>query len=378
MASRTTISKYPDAAQTRPLMVVDDSELLDELLRLAAVAAVQCDVAPDPASARARFATAPFVLVGVGLAQACARARLPRRPGVVLVSSDASGAPPWELAEILGAEHIAVLPAAEPWLVERFLDMVGDHTSGGLPESTLPRGRTVAVLGGRGGAGASVFAAALTVTAARQGFRALLVDGDPLGGGVDLVLGWESLAGPRWPALARACADVGPATPIGPLPSRGDLTVLSWDRDGGLTVPTEAMAAALDSGGEAHDLVVVDLPRRIDDACGLALGAADRALLLVPAELRACAAAARVAAAASVHTETLAVVVRGPAPGGLKAPEIARALDLPLAGWLRVEPKLAYALERGEPPAGTGKGPLAQLCQRILADLNLRDRPVAA
>ena len=69
------------------------------------------------------------------------------------------------------------------------------------------------------------------------------------------------------------------------------------------------------------------------------------------------------------HTEALELVVRGPAPGRLRAREIARALSLPLAGTLRLEPDLARALERGTPPAGTGKGPLAELCQRVLAEL---------
>src|SRR5207245_798906 len=134
---------------------------------------------------------------------------------------------------------------------------------------------------------------------------------DPLGGGVDLVLGWESRDGLRWPAV---CADPGLA---GPLPSRGELAVLSWDRVELLAVPPEAMSVALDTARAGRDLVVVDLPRRLDDAAVLALAAADRALLVVPAELRACAAAARVAAVAAVHARDLEVVVRGPAPGRL-------------------------------------------------------------
>jgi hypothetical protein len=81
---------------------------------------------------------------------------------------------------------------------------------------------------------------------------------------------------------------------------------------------------------------------------------------------------------AATHTSALTVVVRGPAPGRLKAREIARALGLPLTGTLRPEPELARALERGQPPAGTGKGPLAVLCQRILGGLDLGIRePVA-
>src|SRR5206468_12738403 len=126
----------------------------------------------------------------------------------------------------------------------------------------------------------------------RAGQRALLVDADPLGGGADLALGWEALDGLRWSALS----NMDGQGLVGALPRQGELAVLSWDRADELTVPVEAMSAALDAGRVERDLVVVDLPRRVDDATVLALAAADRALLVVPAELRACAAATRVAA----------------------------------------------------------------------------------
>ena len=357
MSSRV---RPPRAVRSRPLLVIDDPDLLEDVLRVAAAAGVDVDVAPDPVAARRRFVAAPLVLVAAGLTHACIRARLPRRPGVVLVSADRGGDPRWEWAEAMGAEHVAVLPLAEPWLVERFTAVATDASGG----------HVVAVLGGRGGSGASVLAAGLAVTAARSGHRALLVDADPLGGGADLALGWEALDGLRWSALST----VDPPTLVDALPRQGELAVLSWDRADELTVPVEAMSAALGAGRAERDLVVVDLPRRLDDAAVLALATADRTLLLVPAELRACAAAARVAAAVAPHTDALELVVRGPAPGRLKAREIARALGLPLAGTLRVEPDLARALERGTPPAGSGKGPLAELCQRILSELDLRGR----
>jgi hypothetical protein len=65
-------------------------------------------------------------------------------------------------------------------------------------------------------------------------------------------------------------------------------------------------------------------------------------------------------------------VVRGPAPGGVDPQTVARALHLPVAGTLRSEPRLIKALEGGEPPAGNGRGPLAELCRQLLADLSPR------
>ncbi len=145
--------------------------------------------------------------------------------------------------------------------------------------------------------------------------------------------------------------------------------LLSWDRGDPVAIPPEAMLAALDAGRRGRDVTVVDLPRRLDEAAVLALRSADRAYLVVPAELRACAAAARVAATAAPHCESLRLVVRQPGPGGLSVRDVAEALRLPVGGELRSEPRLSAALERGEPPAGGGRGPLAALCGRLIEEL---------
>ncbi|WDZ86388.1 septum site-determining protein Ssd [Micromonospora cathayae] len=362
MPSRTAVRPR----QRLPLVVTADAELLDDLLRLAAAGGTEVEVAADPAAARTRWSPAPLVLVGSDQAQHCLRARLPRRARLVLVGRSGVTDPGWEVAELIGAEHVAVLPAAEPWIVDRFTECA--------PQQTAAAARVVAILGGRGGAGASVLAGGLAVTAARAGLRTLLVDADPLGGGLDLVLGWEDLAGLRWPALTDADGRVDPPALVQALPSRGDLVVLSWDRGDLLPLPSPAMAATLDAARRGRDMVVVDLPRQLDDAAVVALQAADQAFVIVPAELRATAAATRVVAAAAPHCAELAVIVRGPAPGRLKAAEVARSLGLPLAGTLRPEPAICRGLERGEAPAAAGQGPLAALCQRIVADLT--GRPV--
>jgi secretion/DNA translocation related CpaE-like protein len=343
--------------------VTTDPILLDRLVHLAAVGSAEVNVATDAAVARAAWCAAPFVLLGADSIRRCAQANLPARAAIILVSRDCETEPRWLDADTLQAEQVAVLPTAETWLVERFADFAA-----GSPT----RGRVIAVLGGRGGAGASVLATALAVTARRRGLDTMLVDADPLGGGVDLVLGWERMQGLRWPDLVDARGRVSPPALVGALPGEGSLAVLSFDRTELDGVPTQAMAAAVDAGRRGRDLVVIDLPRRFDESSLLALTAADRAYLVVPAELRACAAAQRVAQVAAAHCPALGVVVRGPAPGGVAAQTVARALRLPLAATLRSEPRLVKALEGGEPPAGTGRGPLAEVCRQLLDDLSPR------
>lgn len=350
----------------RPLVITTDTDVLDDIVRLASAAGVEVQVATDPAAARTPWTSAPFVMVGPDAVDRCARARLPARQDVVVVARSPDGSLPWIDAESIRAAHIAVLPAAEQWLLGRLADGVAHG-----------RGRVLAVVGGRGGAGASVLAASLAVTARRSGLDVLLVDADPLGGGVDLVLGWEDLSGLRWPDLVDSRGPMNPPALVAALPGLGSLAVLSFDRRETTSAPPEAMAAALDAGRRGRDLVVVDLPRRFDEAAQLALTTADRTFLVVPGELRACAAATRIAAAVRRFCPAVSVVVRGPVPGGVAAEAIARGLNLPLSGQLRHEPGLARAMERGAPPAANGRGPLAQLCRALLAEVQL-DRDVVA
>ncbi len=302
----------PETVTARPLYVGAHAPLLDEVLRLAAAAGVELDVVPDPGAARRQWLAAPLVLVGGDVAEQAAAVGLPRREDVLLVTADLDDAQVWQRAVHVGARRIAFLPEAEAWLVDELADVV----AGG-------RARCVAVVGGRGGAGATTLAVALAVTGTRTGRSTLLVDGDPLGGGIDLALGGESTTGVRWPELVTASGRVSPLALREALPAIDALSVLSWDRSDVLDVPADAMSAVLNAGLRGGDLVVVDLPRRVGDAASVALAAADLTLLVVPAEVRAVAAAARVAAAVSAACADLRVVVRDPAPSGLSAEVVA-------------------------------------------------------
>ncbi|MDQ1603125.1 MAG: hypothetical protein QOE01_970 [Actinomycetota bacterium] len=344
----------------RPLLVTADPTLLDELLRLAAAAGVDPDVAADVAAARPHWSGAALVVLGADLAEAAARRGLPRRPDVVLVGRDLDDADIWSCAVDAGAETVMLLPDAQSMLVNK----LGESADRAVTAST-----TVGVVGGRGGAGASTLATALALTGARSGLQTMLVDGDPLGGGIDLLVGGEDTRGLRWPDLVSSEGRVNGRDLRDSLLDVGDLRVLSWDRGEALSIPAPAMRSVLAAAGRTSDLVVVDLPRRIDPAAEVALAAAALTLLVVPAELRAVAAAARVAAGLGRLTDEVRVVVRGPAPGGLTAALVADSLALLLAGWLRAEPGLEQALERGVPPSRGGRGPLARLCRQVLDEL---------
>ncbi|TCK27100.1 septum site-determining protein Ssd [Pseudonocardia endophytica] len=348
----------------RCLIMADEPELLDAVLRLAAAACVEVQRAADPADARRWWAGAPMVLLEGEAARRCAAAGLPRRDGVVLV---ARGEPPgwvWQAAVTVGATEVVTLPEAEAWLVAALADST-DRSGSGRP------GAVVAIVGARGGAGASTLAAATAVAAARSGTGTLLVDCDPLGGGLDLLLGVEQEPGLRWPELtvadgrvrAGALHDALPHAVVGGPDGRG-LAVLSCARSAHGPERT-AVAAVLEAGRRVGDTVVCDLPRYPTEAALAALGGADLVVLVVPADVRSCAAGGRVAQILAEHTAGVEVVVRGPSPGGITATEAARAVGLPLLTDMRPDGGLGHDTERGRPP-GTGRGPLGAAAVVVL------------
>ncbi|MCK2237670.1 MULTISPECIES: septum site-determining protein Ssd [unclassified Crossiella] len=344
--------------ETRPLVMVNEDTLLDEVLRVAAATGRDVECVPDLTAARQRWARAPLVVLDDdGLAQ-CANAGMPRRNGIyVLCRTDP---PPeiWARALAVGAEQVSCLAEAEPWLSAALAkaEEVEDE----------PDGRVIAVLGGRGGAGASVFATALALTAADRGSPAMLLDCDPLGGGLELVLGGEKREGVRWSGITVNRGNLGSATLRNALPSfgRNQLTVLSCDDDTTELEP-QAVDQVLDAGRRGGGTVVCDLPRHFNQPCRTVLDAADLAVLVVPAEVRACTAAARIAERTKERGTPLAMVVRGPAPTGLSVRDVEAAVRLPALVTMRPFSGLEAALDTGGLP-NRPRGPLARAARRVL------------
>ncbi|MFD9703118.1 septum site-determining protein Ssd [Lentzea sp. NPDC059081] len=341
---------------TNPVTLLTDTDLLDEVLRVAAAADCPLTCAPDVTSLRAQWHTAPLVLLDPAAVSSCLDAGFPRRSGVLVVHG---GDPPWAPAVALGADGVLELPVDARVLVGALTDL------GEGPPSD--RGRVVSFVGGRGGAGASILATACGREATADGGEAMLVDCDPLGGGLDLALGTESDEGARWPGVHCSGGTVPISALRAALPTAGGLSVLACDRAGPDPEPA-AVAAVLDAGRRAGNTVVCDLPRHPTAAASAALDRTDLTILVVPAEVRATAAATRVATRLLTQGRTVRLVVRGPSPGNLQATEMADVIGVPLLAKMRPEPGLAELLERGRFPRNA-KGPLATTARLVLKEL---------
>jgi secretion/DNA translocation related CpaE-like protein len=340
----------------RPLVITDDQDLLDDLLRVAAAAGVEIDVAHAAAHARPFWTQAPLVVVGVDVADVLAATGPPPRQGVLLVTRGADDPAVWRRCVAVGAATVISLPEAERQLVEEFAE---------ASEPATRSGETVCVIGGRGGSGASVLAASLALTASRRKLRTLLVDADPLGGGIDVVLGQEQAAGARWPDIAEREGRVSYAALQQALPTFGDLTVLSGHRGDPPSIPPEAMRAVLGAAHRGCDLIVVDLPRHLTPAATEALSRAAVTLLLVPADVRGVLSAAQLLSELHRHTQTIRTVTR---PGPLSPDVITRSLSIPHAGSLPDQRNLTQSLNRGTAPSLSPQAPLARFCDAFLTD----------
>ncbi|WP_280378370.1 septum site-determining protein Ssd [Nocardia wallacei] len=354
-------SEVSDSAPPGPVLVlVADRRLREEVSRVAAAADRRVTVA-EPPIGRPAWSDAVMVILDAAAAGECGAAAWPRRPGTLLVTEGEPGLLDWQTAAAVGAERVVALPAAADELIEAF----ADHTHRGPGD-----GLVVAVVGAGGGAGASTLAAAVALTAADRFLpHTILVDGDPLGGGLDLLLGIESTPGLRWPELVVEEGRVAAGALHDALPSAGPgLAVLSCGRAASGAEAAEigpgAARAVVEAGRAAGDLVVCDVSGARGPHADQLLDAADLVVLVVPARLRSVAAARVVAAHVGRRNPNQGLVVRGPAPGGLRSGEVAAALDLPLLAGVRAQPGLATRLERGglEVP----RGPLRTAANAVL------------
>ncbi|MFD3746791.1 septum site-determining protein Ssd [Nocardia sp. NPDC058633] len=419
------------------LVLVRDERLRAEVRRVAAAAERVTDERVMPVGRHA-WAGAGMVIVDTAAAVAAAAAGCPRRAGIVLVTEGEPAVPDWQAATAVGAERVVALPSGAVELVEQFAEHAESRTGEGI---------VVAVVGAGGGAGASTLAAATALRGAARRVRrdTVLIDGAPLDGGIDLVLGMENVPGLRWPdliiedgrvsaaalhnALPAACpglavlscgrvrpgaagqgrspadsttgrAEIGGSPPgssravehavsghpTGSSPGDrcavigGSASVSTragtghssthagrpWIGGSSTELSPAAVRAVIESGRDAGDLVICDVSSERGPAADAMLDAADLVVLVVPARLRSIAAAEVVSAYLGERNPNRGLIVRGPAPGGLRGAEVAELLGLPLLAAVRGQAGLASRLERGG-LCVRRRGPLRDAADAVLS-----------
>ena len=349
-----------------PLLVSADPLLVADVQRLCAAAGVVPEVIAEPAAALRAWTRAAVVLVGADRAVDLARCGPPRRERVHVLGRGPVADGLFRVALDLGAESVAALPASETWLVELLTD-VGDGAAA--------PGVTVGVLGGSGGAGATVLAAVLAQVAAERG-PTLLVDADPLGAGVDRVLGLEAKDGIRWDSMMQTTGRLSSRSLREALPRAGLLSVLTWPADRPATLQAFAVREVLSAGRRGFDTVVVDLPRHLDAVVEETLSRCDHVVLVSTLTVPGVSSAARMAQRLPEANPRRHLVTRGSRNG--VAPEaVSRLLRTPLLVSMADQRNLDESIDLGVGPAPTRRSALARAARRALDGL-AEQRVVAA
>lgn len=348
---------------TAPLLITRDQSLLEELLRLAAAAGVAPDVAGDVAAALRGWGAAPLVLVGADVAEDLARISPARRPRVYVVAWGAVPDEMFRVALAVGAESVAQLPSSEAWLTETLTD---------LGDAEPTQGVVVGVTGGSGGAGATTFACALGQVAARSG-RAVVVDADPLGPGIDRVLGLEERHGVRWDGLCQTTGRLSARSLREALPRREGLGALTWHAGPPGTLQAFAVREVLSAARRGHDLVVVDLPRTADPVVDEVAARCDRLLVVVVPTVAGVASAIRTCARHPDPT-SVRLVLRG---SGIEPAAITRATGIPVLARMADQRGLGEAIDLGLGPVRSRRSNLGRAAVEVLDQLSLI-QPAAA
>lgn len=335
-----------------------DAELLRWVEASAVGTGATVQTCEEPRAVAREWRSPALLLLGADVAPELAAVGPPRHPQMHLLARHDASAESLRAGLRLGARSV-LDPAREMSTLAALVAAVGDPR---------PPGRMVALCAGSGGAGASTLAAAVALTAVRDGPTALVVS-DPFGADPGLTLGSAPLAGLSWSDLEASGGRIGPAALREALPSHAGLRVIGFGAAalrgaaGVSPVSPATVGAVLETARAAFDTVVVDADARSGPVWEETLGRADRVWLVARAHVVALSAArARLADAGP----SVRVAVRG---RGVSSAAVGRALGADVHVRIGHERRLDEWLDLGAGPLARRRGPIARAAQAVLDDL---------
>jgi len=342
----------PQPARPGLLIVTADESLRGASVRLAAAAGVPVVVATDIGAGFQGWPAAGVVLVGADLAVALATLAPERRDRVWVLTARDPDVGVLRAALRLGADHVLELPGAEPALTA----LLGD-----LGEAGDRHGLVLGVLGGSGGVGATTLACALGQVAPDP---AVVVEVDPLGPGLDRMLGMEEAAGVRWSDLVSSRGRLNSRSLREALPRREGLGALTFGDAPHAPDPTltREVVAALRRG---HGSVVIDLPRPDGGLWTEIAPRCEAVVVVVDGSVGGVASAGRVIARLPDPARVSAVVRRGAGDPVL----VAAALGVPVVAELVPSRRVTESIDLGYGPVRSARDRIARLARTVWAEV---------
>ncbi len=245
------------------------------------------------------------------------------------------------------------------------MGMVGSRSSG---SSGSEAGVGVLLVGASGGVGASTLAVATGLAGCAAGLRAVLVDLQPGGPGLDVVLGVEHRPGLRWSDLAGVSGPVDGEGLLARLPAYEALPVLAHDRERPFAPEAGQVCDVLTGLRSTVDLLVLDACRSVVAAGPARLGIepGDRAVLLATPTVVSLAGLGAIAPAVAYTVPETFVMLRGGSTARALVDGVQDCLDLPMLTCLGDDSGARAAVEQGRPP-GRRPGPVAECAADLVA-----------
>lgn len=334
------------------LLMTNDAALAREVRRVAAGIAVPVAVHADPLTAMVPWQEATLVIVGGDCAVAASRLHPSRRSGVLVLSPGDATPEVFRSAFDLGAARVVELPTSHDWLVDALAES-------GSPQAK--RGKTVGFISAAGGSGGSSLAVATACVGARS-LATVLVDLDPVGIGVERLIGHDGASVTTWGTLG--VGGLAPQAFRDALPSHHGVRLVGFGSSPPQEVARSASATVLSACPQVFDLTVVNLPRPPGAAAREAVERCDLVVVTAPQSVAAALSGHRLVASlpASAHV----VLVTRSGPRVLEPAAVAEALELPLLESVSDQRGLDEVLAGGMAPL-TSRGPgLRQAARAVL------------
>jgi pilus assembly protein CpaE len=269
-------------------------------------------------------------------------------PKVVLVAQEMT-VPVLREAIELGTHGVFAWPEER----DDLSDLIARSTRQGS-ETESGRGRVLAVVGARGGAGTTFLASNLAATFAVEGLRCVVVDMDHGFADLTVALGVPLEDPPRTVSdLVPVTDELSPEHVEDALyqHSAGFFALLAPQEPGEVSaVPPGLYAGAVALLAGSFDVVILHVPRAIEEVARLAVMLADDVLLVANQDLFSLFGARRIVAALGLGqgAKSCRLIVNKLAKHEVTSADLARVLGMtPLAG-IRFDPAVKRAQDRGE------------------------------
>jgi len=337
------------------LLISQDTRLISEFEKIAAVTQTELVVSVEITEERLANAYRVFI-------DAVHSDLDIHHSETVIVTHGAVGPDTWRMAMRLGAIYVALMPESRDWVVEH---MVAPTSSEGVAVAFIP-----AV----GGAGASYLSAAFSVANSRMGSSVTLVDADPRSIGLDIVCGGEEVKGSRWSDLAKLEGTVAGTDIRSALPTVDNVAVLSADSRGSVMSARNYLGVT-DEVKRVSDLTVIDGAHASDSVTKSLIDVVDKCVLVVPSNVRACAAANQ--ALNELPSEKVIVVVRQIPGSGLSSLTISDTLGVPVFTNIPTDQRIVEQVEQGFGLGNVNLGGFSRSIGQLTSQLMDEDLRVA-